>query len=112
MNKCIQFLYMLLIFAGLGHFTTCVGREAFKIVIGKFLNFFLLCLGVWTQEMYDTLGVQTLLDKTSIVHKKPRRYMDKQTYINYRAGRHSPLNPKALLYYMDGHSNAGEGDDQ
>jgi len=61
-------LSYLIVLTNLGHVVTSVGRKHWAIVMHKFLLFCYVCMGVWTDEIYEAYDVDHLLgDFTSNV---------------------------------------------
>jgi hypothetical protein len=110
-TTCMRLLYCVCIFFGLGHVMTRVGRQGWHVVGKKYIGFILLCLGIWTEEMFETLSVHNIVDATTLVYKKPRNYHLPERYLKHRAHKRLPRNPDSLVYHLDGNGNIKEGDD-
>merc|ERR1711871_779549 len=66
-----KYLAILSCILGLGHLFTRVGRCAFHVVAWKYLRFFLLCFGFWTDDVVNLYHVHDKLIYSSVVWMHP-----------------------------------------
>ena len=69
--KCFWIVSMplsyIVAFSGVGHLLTIVGRKNWGIAIWKFYLFLCVCLGYWTDEIYEAYEVEDLVKEFTIL---------------------------------------------
>jgi len=62
----VEFILEMFVFfisyTGIGHFATITGRNKWIIVIRKYAIFFCVCLGIWTDEFFESYGLNKYVD--------------------------------------------------
>lgn len=58
----ISFVLLILVYTGIGHFATSLGRRIWITVIRKYAIFVCVCLGIWTDEFFECYGLQSYVD--------------------------------------------------
>ena len=58
----ISFVLLILVYTGIGHFATSLGRRMWVTVVRKYAIFVCVCLGIWTDEFFECYGLQSYVD--------------------------------------------------
>ncbi len=74
---------IVLVITGLAHILTPVGRQSIVTVFFKLCNFFLICLGVWTDETVDAYEIFERVKNMSPVWDKPFLRKSEESYNAY-----------------------------